>query len=404
MMSIIKVFKKVNRSLIIYILSVGSYFFVDIYISKNFEIMQVANWAYLKSILFIAVVFVLLGLDKSLIRHPGFFKNYTKYLPIQIPVLALVISYFFYYLQSQLEFVDIFFPVLLLSILMAFQAAYRSFLFFSLAQVAANLWKLMFLLFIVCSFSFFDVKNISLILDMSLAVVLIYLIYKEMGMKFLKVESTKFETVEGKEALTDGAYFLFHAILFNVAISIEQILLNQQQLYDKSAQLLAHSAVYLPMIIALNGFLGFFIGPMIRNRGLVRVSEFKKTVSYYSLFGIVLIFLSYGLGTLAFEFLFEEKYEIDKLILIFVLFVGFLRYLYVVPSSIIGMLGSSKVLKMSFLYYFLSTCIYIISFFLLLEFDVDKFEAVLLAGMIHWFLRVFFGFILSIKELTPDEH
>jgi len=394
---------RIKGSFFLYSISLASYFLVDIYISKNFENSEVANWAYLKSILFLSAAIVLLGMDKSVIKHPGFVKKYSKWLIIQIPVLAGFVSILFYFIKSEMSFIGIFFPVLLLSILMAVQAIYRSFAKFTLAQMSSNGWKFVFFVIVGILNEVFGVVALSESIIVSMIVVVFFILFIELNTKKIRRLSLEYSKVDSNIAFRDGFLFLFHAVLFNLTISIEQIILNQQGMVDESALLFAHMAVFLPLIVALNGFSGFLIGPIVRKRGFILVNEFYSILKRYTFVGIILLLVSYFIGDFLFKYFFENKFEFDIKICAFVLLIGGLRYLYVIPSSIIGMLGDSSVLKRSLIYYFFGALIYVSVLSVLLYLQYDTFNAILISSIINWFLRVGFGFILSYAELRPNE-
>ena len=71
-------------------------FLIDMYISKSNDTTFISSWALLKSIMFIGVLFLLLGLDQAIVRLKLKLDDIFIYALIQFSVMATIIAIVLY--------------------------------------------------------------------------------------------------------------------------------------------------------------------------------------------------------------------------------------------------------------------------------------------------------------------
>lgn len=384
-------------SSIIYFTGMSAFFFADILIAKKCSVDVVSHWAFLKSILFISSTVAIFGLDQSIIRHPGGFNGIAKQLVLQVVALSIGLSVCFCIVRSDLNLFILSLQICLTALLTLLFAVQRGALLFNRAQTSLNGWKFVFLLILI----FLPVKADSKFIDLSLiaalfatliAMVLLDLINRKAIDYYL--EKSRTDPVNKKTMTRDGLLFVVLSVSLTFSVNFEQLLLNMNQKTLESSLLFAHMSVFLPPVVFMNGFVGFMLGPVVRENREASLHAFNKYLKIFILTGFILVVLSYFLGLFSFNYIYKGKYLLSPVIALLILGIAFFRFIYALPSAFVGVIGHRIALKkfaaQNLIATILSPALYF-AFFLIFN---DAILAILLASLINWGVRAVGGIML----------
>ncbi|MFM2586339.1 hypothetical protein [Vibrio campbellii] len=371
----------------------------DIVIAKHYQLAEVEIWAFAKSVLLLAASSCILGVDQVIVREPGALKIILRFLVVRGTILAIIIALGLKFFSNEVSGITWFVLVASLSFLSFMFAIYRGALKMFSAQLALNGWKFVFLLLVSSLIG--SGLGVDIVLTISIVTSVLLIIFIMFSSKSW-LETYKAENTElNKNQIISQSYkFVVLSLSLNLSINFEQIAINTIGGGENSALVFAHFTVFLPLIVFLNGFVGFYLGPLLRK------SREKFNLKYYYRLAIVFVFssiglgfISYFMGMLAFEELYSGKYIFINEFAILTILIGALRLLYSLPSSYISILGSEETL----LIYSKSNLLFVLMLFvgvmLLMKLGVSVPLSVLISSLINWFIRVAYGSYLSISEL-----
>ncbi len=325
----------------IYFLGLLGIALFDLFAARSLSVSQAASWAYLKSSIFTAAGFCIFGLDQVLVRRPDAFRTLGPLVLIQIALIAIPVSWgiaarshssFSVWEMASLLFFT--------TALVAFSAMFRGAKQFAQGQLALNGWKFFFLLF--GAGTFYLTGTISLY-DSLLGSILVALLIGLAGERATRRTAAFYarsKPMPVREAYKEGSYFFLFSATLAFSVNGEQLVLGWLGDEHGAAALLAHFSVFTPMLIFLNGFLGYLVQPYMRDMKQLSVATAQRLFLLIVSGSLLLLILSLGVGSLAFTVLFDGKYALDPVLTGLVLGVGFLRSIYLFPSSLLGMRGS----------------------------------------------------------------
>jgi len=389
-------------SLALYGLGLASFFFLDIYISTNYDQEFVSQWAFYKSSIFILGGFCILGFDQVMVRVPKlhfFIKKKFFFQSLIISIIGTSLVWFFYPLKNVLLF---FVTLNLFSMVIFLSGIFRANQKFTIAQLATNGWKIV----IVAAFFFFVEKNMLNLLAMSLGLIFIILI-------FLYIKNYK-ETPSGDEILKyddyrkTGVAFFLHNMTLTSAVYGEQFIINLYGNEYISSELFMYFAYFSPIILSANGFIGFIIGPKLRARKTVTTADYRSLQLKLVLFAVVMAIISFAAGIfLLYKFKGTPFDEVNILLAIIVLSCCMIRTVYTASSLYLGVFGSN-----SFLYKtaglnwaVLITYITLILIGLISKIEVDTLIVVIaIFTTLHWLSRLIISHSYAVNVFKDEKH
>lgn len=385
--------------LLLYLIGMGGLVIADIVIAKYYQLAEVETWAFAKSVLLLAASACILGVDQVIVREPGALKIILRFLVVRGTILAIIIALGLNLFSNEVSGITWFVLVASLSFLSFMFAIYRGALKMFSAQLALNGWKFVFLLLV--SFligSGIDIDIVLMISIVSSVLLIVFIMFSSKNwLEIYKEENTK---LNKSQIISQSYKFVILSLSLNLSINFEQIAINTIGCGENSAVVFAHFTVFLPLIVFLNGFVGFYLGPLLRkNRENFNLKYYYRFAVIFIFSSVGLGFISYFLGMLAFEELYSGKYIFINEFAILTILIGALRLLYSLPSSYISILGSEE----NLLNYSKSNLIFVLLFFVgvmsLIKLEVSVPFSVLISSLSNWCLRVGYGNYLSISEL-----
>lgn len=377
-------------SFIIYGLGLLSLLSVDIYISTKFSVDEISKWAGLKSIVFLLGGVCLLGFEQVLVRSPKYINALYKRLLLQIIILSFLLSVIVWLFFEQYGFLIVFLSVLFYSLNQFHFSIFRATRCFINSQLATNFWKVILLVSVVLTFNIGYSLVFSLFLILTISIILFYRFYPQ--------ERDIPDSNQYKTLRIEGVAFAFHNLTLVAAIYGEQFFIN---LYDDkiaSTILFTHFAYLTPIALSVNGFIGFYLSPKLR-----QVKNMTSKI-YYDLFVKIFIyslsisFISYFVGYYIFYYLNKEDL-FSMTIALPVIVTCFFRGCYVLSSSVLGVFAPKDMLIKTAKLNWVILIIYISSLVLSLMF-YDGYQAAMLISvlsMMHWFLRLLVSQLYSKK-------
>lgn len=386
-------------------MGMGSFLLLDVIISKYYSFEEISWWAFVKSALALASTICIVGVDQAIIRHPSGLGVALKYLLPRALIISILISTGLACIGGSPGFVYWLICILLLASLSVFGAILRGAYKMNAAQLSLNGWKLLLLALTLSSVYFSLGPTLEWSVMLALGTFAIgfsgYTLLIEGWRKFYREKVIEEGVIPRKIIMTDAKNFFVLTLSLSASINFEQLGLNFLGYERESAILLAHASIYLPFVVFLNGFIGFYLAPYIRkNIHNMRSKNFGRINLVFIFVGVLLSFFSTLLGSVAFDKFYGNKYELDLLVAILLVTSGFARYLYSIPSSFIGVVSVSVDLKRfafgNLAFLFLSVMLF--GVFVLSSFT-SAIIAILLCSVMNWVLRVGYGYFLVYKNL-----
>ncbi|AXG68971.1 hypothetical protein KORDIASMS9_01190 [Kordia sp. SMS9] len=389
-------------SLALYGLGLASFFFLDIYISSNYDQEFVSQWAFYKSSIFILGGFCILGFDQVMVRVPKlhfFIKKKFVFQSLLISILGTSLVWFFYPLQN----VWLFFVTLnLFSMVIFLSGIFRANQKFTIAQLATNGWKIV----IVAAFFLIVEKNMLNLLAMSLGlifIILILLYVKNYSKAPSGDEILKYDTYR-----KTGIAFFLHNMTLTSAVYGEQFIINLYGNEYISSELFMYFAYFSPIILSANGFIGFIIGPKLRARKTVTTADYRSLQLKLVLFAVVMALISFAVGIfLLDQFKGTPFAEVNIPLAITVLACCMIRTVYTASSLYLGVFGSNAFLyKTAGLNWaVLITYISLILVGLISNIAVDTLIIVIaILTTLHWLSRLIISHSYAVNVFKDEKH
>ena len=376
--------KDIFSSFLINILGLFSLFAVDVLVSRTGDSIIVSSWATMKSILFIGVLFTLLGFDQAIVRKK--LKIEEIFLPvlIQFLVLSSLITLIVYFLQYNVDSLTLFITLLLLSIVYILYASYRLNMHYTQAQFLLQGWKVIFLCFIFL----FGIAKYSILLQLSITVLLCIVLLKNLSNVF-KIKLYKYSSYV--ENFSTGIHYFFSLFSLTLSLYLDQLILNFDKRVEESTILFSHITFFVSPAVIFLGFAGFVLGPYLRNNSDKKYKFFKNFFLIYVIFGIFMVFLAFEMGRFLIEHFNSSQKEITPLA-IALSSVVFLRYLYIMPSAYIGSFASNKLIRQTIYINFIGIIFYLLLYFGISRYSNNYLLAIVVSILIVWLIRILNGY------------
>lgn len=372
---------KVLLSLCIYLLGTLLLLCSDFYVSKNFDHIYVANWAALKSIIFVFGGICVFGFDQILMRKPELAINFLKNYLIQIFIISFIIS--FIIIQFFIQSLNIYFLSLII-MLFAFNqfwaAALRGNSQLIEAQIFTNGWKVAIFIFLMLG-----IYDQNIIYSGSFIAVLV--INSIFIFKFLEKQKEIPEEKNTLEFYKMGSFFLLNNLSVTIATYGEQLLINSFGDKMLSYVIFNYVLAFNAIMLAFAGFLGFYFGPKLKLIKNMTVKIYYSYLKGFLIFSGFLAIISFILGTIIFKFYFHKDFSL--LLALTCLGVGFVKVLYTIPSVCMALYCDTEIIKKISIFNIFNMIGFIILFYMVLSLKNDLVGVYIFMIMIvHWFLRL----------------
>ncbi|MFK7747170.1 MAG: hypothetical protein AB8B65_02140 [Kordia sp.] len=389
-------------SLGLYGLGLASFFFLDIYISTNYDSDFISQWAFYKSSIFILGGFCILGFDQVMVRVPQlhyFIKKKFFFQSLLISIIGTSLVWFFYPLKNVVLF---FITLNLFSMVIFLSGIFRANQKFTIAQLATNGWK------IVITAAFFIVveKSMLNLLAMSLGLIFIILIF--LYYQNYKKAPSGDAVLKYDDHRKTGIAFFLHNMTLTSAVYGEQFIINLYGNEYISSELFMYFAYFSPIILSANGFIGFIIGPKLRAKKTVTTADYRSLQLKLVLYAIVMAIISFVAGVfLLYKFKGTSFDEVNIVLAIIVLSCCMIRTVYTASSLYLGVFGSN-----SFLYKtaglnwaVLITYITLILIGLISKIEVDTLIIVIaIFTTLHWLARLIISHSYAVNVFKDEKH
>lgn len=369
---------KTGMAFLMYALSVLSLLLLDLYISKSYSEYFVAEWAFLKGFILIAVSTVSLGYEAIIIRDPDNIRIYLKQYIIPCITYSLVLAFIFAMLKSKEGSLAIASFSIVMGLNVLFSSFYKTKNNVFLSQFLMNGWKFIFPI-IFLFFSDTDLPFsilVSALMCLLLSIPMISKITVDNDLK-LKNEFTRKTLI----------YLFLNSITLAIATNGEQIILNTFAETRVAYDIFIYILVFCSVISGLSGFLGFYLVYFFK-RTPFNYLIYKKYVYLFVVCLLFIFFLNLGLGCILMSLLYDG-FDISLAILFSVL--GTVRFAYVFSSVMMSLYSSEKNIAKITQINFALICVYTLVFILICIVDIiGLVYFIALVMIIHWSLRVLF--------------
>lgn len=392
--------KKIDivASFALYGLGLLSFLLADIYVSENFSQERIAEWAFYKSTIIILGSIVLLGYDQVFVRDPSLVTRFFKRFIIQAFSIAivsvLIIAVFKNYTFHKGGY--LFLGVVLYGFINYSSSSLRACFNLWKAQFSSNFWKILLLGFLFL-WTFDDLSYYFLI---PIILTLISAVF--FGGYKTKEDRSFFENLSDTDSRAIATTFLFTNLTLILAVYGEQFLINLSNDTKASAHLFKYFAVFTPIALSVNGFLGFYFGPKIRREKKMSIERFKKFSLKISLFAFVVTGLSSVIGYIYMtNFSQIEVTTLDWLLIISLSVLCIIRGIYIATSVCLGIFSDKKRLKSVAILFWISAGLYIIGVFVTLSVTsgIKAAQIISILSAANWLFRLIISNVYTLKIL-----
>ena len=389
-------------ALVIYIVGLGAYLASDLVITTCAELETINSWAKIRSLVGIVGIFCLLGLETLFVRSPHSSARLIKRLSIQIPLLAFPTAA----IVVTLGFINSFWISYLLSISSAATIAifqyYRSGHLLFAAQLTQQGWRIAaFIGISLMVFLKIDISiNLMVIIAMigSLAIAGLPIFFLFQPKNILPQNPQSFG-----ELYRLSFRFMITSLFLALAIYSEQLLVQKIESQQTAAGYFTHATFFLFPAGVASGYLGFVLGPWVRDNHdrFVEIIQKKKVPIFFFL--LVYIALLQLFGAISWSLLSPPIGSPDNTLRAFFGLVGIFITLYALPSAYNGVFASAR--HIDFLIFcqvaafFISTVIFVALWKFL---RVEPIYSVAIASLFNWTLRTMAGFAAIKLTLNPE--
>jgi hypothetical protein len=377
----------------LYMFGMGSFLLVDLLIARVASTEVIANWAATKSAVMIGSTLILFGLDQVMVRIPYQASFILRLSFLQIPILASI--YVFLLSLSGVVNGNLWeiLAVSAVAVSLAQFGFYRAKNQLLTSQLATNSWRFIFLAVVVVAASLGFLGNFSLLVVVSVALAtLLNWVIRQFYKEPQVVPPGQEETLKGIYAL--GANFFVSLATLNIAVFMEQLMLNMTGHTEASATYFSHTAIILPLLIPFNGLIGFLLGPYIRKD----IGRFDRQLTKYwwtlPVVATVMALVGFALSLLLYFLFYSDRFVYDYRLASLIILVGFLRIIYIFPSSYLGVTAEKQLLGRFVTVAVFSTVISIVLYFILVYAGMNPIYAVAFSSLLNWGARTLSGVYL----------
>ncbi|WP_144389516.1 hypothetical protein [Pigmentiphaga sp. NML080357] len=262
--------------LLIYGFGIVSLTGVDVVVTKFFGVQDISDWAEVRSLIGLASILCLVGQEQVFMRSPQSSARIFKALSLQIPLLATIVGWGIWALGYVSSWIYGIFLVAGAAVALAVSQYFRSHRLLIQSQIAQQGWRVLALV----AFGFMAITGVRVPVD-PLVTGLVVGVAITLGLLTMRhaPSSLSRQDPEPSRALyAIGVRFMATSLFLASAIYAEQLLVNGVGTAEEGASYFAHATYFLFPASAVNGYLGFVIGPWIRDHHdkAIALTEHKK--------------------------------------------------------------------------------------------------------------------------------
>ena len=391
---------KLGLSAVVYAVGLTSLLLADILVTNHFSPNTIADWATFRSLVGIAAILPLVGLDQVLIRSPQSSERLLRIIAAQGPLLAGTVGIGMY----MAGFVSQWWIGTGLAIgsflsLALFQY-FRSHHIPLLSQLSQQTWKIAALVALIW-IAWTGVEANIFLIGVSLL-----LLANAIGLGALLWWPPKRHHDQTPEPFFTlyaiGLRFMATSLLLALSVYAEQLVVNQLGSTQEAALYFTAATYFLFPAGFLNGYAAFLIGPWIRDnraRFLASLKRHRTRIVFGILFYALILS---GIGWAAWALTTPSVGDIDHgLQTIFTLSV-MARTAYVIPSGYIGVFGKPRQHDVLIWAQIAALGLAALLLFALWSLGVGTVYAVALASALNWALRA--GLSFGVMAMIARSH
>ncbi|SHK43007.1 hypothetical protein SAMN05444000_1298 [Shimia gijangensis] len=246
----------------LYGLGLGLFSATDILVSSYMEPQDIVSWAEMRSTIGIVGFLCLCGLDQVFVRSPQSSSRLLRRLVFQVPLLAVPVSALVHSLGYLDSYLQAFFLAIGSSGAIAIYQYYRSHHLRAMAQLTQQGWRIasfFLILLMIWQPNALPLGNSVVALLLSGVGVSAVLIRHYKPSELVPQNPEPFH-----QMYRIGARFLATSTFLALAVYAEQLVIQSVGTVDQAAEYFTHATYFLFPMGLLNGYLGFLLGPWVR--------------------------------------------------------------------------------------------------------------------------------------------
>lgn len=372
-------------SFLIYTIGLGALFLTDLLVGRAFSHDDIADWARLRSLVGIASVVPLIGLDQVLVRSPSCSAQLLRLLAVQVPLLGVIVGVVLqaaglvshWWLGAGLAIGS----AVSLVLFQYFRSHHR----LVLSQFAQQGWKiaaLALVAFMVATGWRGDLVLwgivLILVVDFIMAVAVAVLPPKRLHPQVPA-------PVWAHYAI--GGRFMVTAMMLALSVHAEQLVVNRMGSSAEAALYFTSATYFLFPLSFFNGYLAFLIGPWVRDRHDRFVALITARWWVILVCAAIYAMTLNLVGWMVWQLVGPSVGAVDPGLQFLLLWAGFARTLYVLPSGYLGVFGMPRQHDVLILFQVLTLAPVIGLFLALRAGGVELVHSVAAASALNWSLR-----------------
>lgn len=374
----------------------------DLLASSALEVADVAVWSRVRAINGILAVICLLGLDQFLLRHPETVRRVRGILFVQIPVAALAAALIGHAFSQ---------PALMMTLIATFSSVavavsqfHRSRGRLISAQMAAQSWKMIFLIGIGYYAWARPVSQFEMLISICAIISLIALLIIALSAKSQSAENDdQGEIIRLPAIYAISIRLMAISALTTLSLYLEQLAVNILGSDYEAAVYFTHATYFLFSASLLNGYIAFLAIPWAKQN----VSRFESIMTKWMWQGILIsalyVVAIQGIAAIAWHIIMPTVGEVDLVILVAFSISAWSRTIYTYPSAFLGAFGERDQYTVIAARYALSLVLAAVTFLVLWwVVGLPLVYSVAWASASNWLLRTAIGLrfvrLVSLKK------
>lgn len=383
-------------SFALYALGLIALFFSDILVTAFLTAEEIVEWAEIRSLVGISGLFCLIGLEMVFIRSPQSSARLMARLKVQIPLLAAPVGIVVHWLG----YLDGYLQAYLMAVgsagTIALYQYYRSHHLRSMAQLTQQGWRMA--VFFLVLYLIWRPGSVPLGQAVVFLLVLVLALSAIAVLRFPPSRLHRQEPVPMGDMYRIGWRFMVTSVFLALSVYAEQLVIQRFGTTDEAALYFSHAAYFLFPAGVVNGYLGFLLGPWVRENH----DRFIGILSnrWALIFGAVAVYaaLLHGVGLVAWSIMAPGVGDPDTILRLVFLLTSMAITLYQFPSAYNGVFAQTRhhdVLILAQVFALASACV--VFWALLRGLQVMPIISVAAGALTNWVLRTSLGLaVLSV--------
>jgi len=382
-----------QSSFLIYSIGLGALFLTDLLVGRAFSHEDIADWARLRSLVGIAAVVPLIGLDQVLIRSPAASAQLLRLLAVQVPLLGVVVGLVlqaaglvdYWWLGTGLAIGS----AVSIVLFQYFRSHHRQ----VLSQFAQQGWKIAALALVAVMATTGWRGDLVL---WGVGLILVVDIVMISAVAVLPPEKLHPQApARARTHYAIGGRFMVTGMMLALSVYAEQLVVNRMGSSVEAALYFTSATYFLFPLSFFNGYIAFLIGPWVRDRHDRFITLIKARwwaiLASAAVYAVALNLV----GWILWQLVVPSVGAVDLGLQLLLLWAGFARTLYVLPSGYLGVFGMPQQHDVLILLQLLTLAPVIGLFLALRAGGVDLVYSVAAASALNWSLRTVASFSMT---------